>query len=341
VGSSMSGKTSIVRALRWVYENRPLGSSFIRHGTKECSVGIEFLDVSGTVHTIEHAKSSKGSKYTINGNIYEAVGSDVPVDLQSAMDLQSENIQFQFDKIYLAMDSPGQIADAVNAVTNLQRADLISRELERLRRECGRKLSDVEERKSLLDKELQSPKYKNLDKLIALVEKWEKLDSTVQEDEQNLDVLTKALGDYQQAEQKLAGLEAVDRLALEFTNEIVPIIGLIDKSDKLDATLESIERTRAQIKSIDKIDVAQINATVAQAQEVSKSLAEGESQIELISRLLDITRDCTSTYAEIDSYLEDTEVESKELCEQLSVCPMCEEVLSESGKAKLLENWGK
>ena len=38
IGTSNSGKTAVLRALDWILKNRPLGTSFIRHGASECVV---------------------------------------------------------------------------------------------------------------------------------------------------------------------------------------------------------------------------------------------------------------------------------------------------------------
>ena len=40
IGRSDSGKTSILRALNWVINNKPSGEAFIRHGNKEARASI-------------------------------------------------------------------------------------------------------------------------------------------------------------------------------------------------------------------------------------------------------------------------------------------------------------
>ena len=44
VGSSDSGKSAIVRALRWACLNKPNGNSFIRNGQKSVKVRVEVDD---------------------------------------------------------------------------------------------------------------------------------------------------------------------------------------------------------------------------------------------------------------------------------------------------------
>lgn len=44
VGPSDSGKSAIIRALKWVLYNEPAGDFFIREGEREASVTLEFSD---------------------------------------------------------------------------------------------------------------------------------------------------------------------------------------------------------------------------------------------------------------------------------------------------------
>ena len=45
VGASDSGKTSILRGIKWALYNDPSGDYFIREGESECSVTIYFSDM--------------------------------------------------------------------------------------------------------------------------------------------------------------------------------------------------------------------------------------------------------------------------------------------------------
>lgn len=79
VGPSDSGKSAVIRALKWVLYNEPAGDFFIREGEKECSVTVEFND--GT--TLKRYRSrSKNGYVLINPDDeemrFEGIGSGVP-----------------------------------------------------------------------------------------------------------------------------------------------------------------------------------------------------------------------------------------------------------------------
>ena len=80
-GPSDSGKSAILRAIRWVLFNVPRGLDFIRVGSKECKVTLIFSD--GTY--ITRLRSSTINRYLIydgvKEQIFEGFGTDVPEEV--------------------------------------------------------------------------------------------------------------------------------------------------------------------------------------------------------------------------------------------------------------------
>ena len=73
IGSSDSGKTAILRALRWLIYGRPMGKAFQTHGTTRTMVQI-ILD-NGV--KVKRLLDGKESSYYLNGKKYAAVGREV------------------------------------------------------------------------------------------------------------------------------------------------------------------------------------------------------------------------------------------------------------------------
>lgn len=92
VGASDSGKTSILRAIKWVLYNEPLGDYFIRKGSEEVSVTLVFNDE--TEVTRYRGKSKNQYILTINGesSIYEGFGSSVPEEIIIATGIKKINL---------------------------------------------------------------------------------------------------------------------------------------------------------------------------------------------------------------------------------------------------------
>lgn len=115
-GSSDNGKSSIIRAIRWVVTNRPSGFAFHKHGTNEDTVvSLEFDDT--TVGRCKGLKNSGGYKW--QGKTFSALRTDVPPEIQRALNMGDINIQSQHDPYFLLQDSPGEVAKKLNVVAGL------------------------------------------------------------------------------------------------------------------------------------------------------------------------------------------------------------------------------
>ena len=116
-GSSDNGKSSIIRAIRWVVMNRPTGFAFHKHGAKQdTAVVIKFSDEE-CITRDKGEKSSGGYHY--KGNVFAALRTDVPPEIQRALNLSDINIQSQHDPYFLLQDSPGEVAKKLNVVAGL------------------------------------------------------------------------------------------------------------------------------------------------------------------------------------------------------------------------------
>jgi DNA repair protein SbcC/Rad50 len=132
IGPSDSGKSAIIRALRWVMENRPAGDEFRSDwaGKDYCEVGITLDD-----HYIERIKGGSTNIYNltplmkdhfISGNqveTFQSFGQDVPPPISQALNLSTLNVQHQHDRPFLLDDSPGQVARTLNAIVKLDKID--------------------------------------------------------------------------------------------------------------------------------------------------------------------------------------------------------------------------
>lgn len=117
-GATDAGKSSIIRAIKWLVMNRPLGDSYIRNPDKVAMVGIR--TEKGTVTR----KKGKGiNQYKINGQTFEAFGTNVPEEVQQFLNMQELNFQFQFDAPYWFMISPAEVSKQLNQVVDLEIID--------------------------------------------------------------------------------------------------------------------------------------------------------------------------------------------------------------------------
>ncbi len=87
-GPTDHGKSAMVRAIRWLFQNRPLGDDFIRHGAKECIVRVELVDG----NTVARRRTTSLNQYYINDELFEGFGNEVPLEVQQALGVYSYDV---------------------------------------------------------------------------------------------------------------------------------------------------------------------------------------------------------------------------------------------------------
>lgn len=83
VGPSDSGKSSILRALRWVLFNTPRGTDFIRTGAQECKVCLILNDGTEISRIRTHGTVNRYVLRTPDGNelVFQGLGNTVPEEI--------------------------------------------------------------------------------------------------------------------------------------------------------------------------------------------------------------------------------------------------------------------
>lgn len=125
VGKGNSGKTAIIRALKYALTNQT-GDDFIREGAAGTQVGIAFEDVS----VLWHKTRGKGGVYELSdGASYTKTGSTVPPAVRQATNMHEividkttslmPNIQMQFDAPFIIGESGSKIARILGRLTKL------------------------------------------------------------------------------------------------------------------------------------------------------------------------------------------------------------------------------
>lgn len=118
IGPNDTGKTAIIRALRWLCFNRPSGNAFIRRGSSSARV---LLVVDG--HNIQRKRGKSINVYSIDEKEYKAMGSEVPSPVSDLLQVNELNFQSQHDAPFWFSLTPAQVAKELNQVVDLSIID--------------------------------------------------------------------------------------------------------------------------------------------------------------------------------------------------------------------------
>ncbi len=174
IGPSDSGKTAIIRALRWLVWNRPLGDSFIRHGSKECKVELEIDN-----HKLGREKERKNGKnvYFLDDTYFNAVKTETPEEITLLLNIDDINLQQQFDRPFLLDSSPGEVAQHFNRVARL---DMIDIGMKRILQWTRRIQQDISAKENLIEElEKQLRDYDYLPYLEGLIQSLESMQNEI------------------------------------------------------------------------------------------------------------------------------------------------------------------
>lgn len=114
IGPTDIGKSSVIRALRWVMLNSGRAESLIRHGTKGTRVKLYFDDC-----VIGRERSTSENLYTMGDEVYKAFGVNVPETIADKLNVSPANFQLQHEAAYWLSATGGEVSRQLNAVVDL------------------------------------------------------------------------------------------------------------------------------------------------------------------------------------------------------------------------------
>lgn len=180
IGATDSGKSAVVRALRWVALNTPGGTSFIRHGASEASVTV----CTQEGKEVTRARGKSKNSYEVDGDVLKAFRSSPPETVLEALNLGDLNFQEQHEAPFWFSLSAGEVSRRMNAIVDLS---LIDRSLAYARTHLQRTRSElaVTERR----KEAAEGEVARLAKVDEVAAKWasaERIWEAMQEQEEQI-----------------------------------------------------------------------------------------------------------------------------------------------------------
>jgi len=119
VGPSDSGKSALIRILRWLATNRPKGIGFIKDGEKSAQARMK---IDG--HTIKRTRSKNRNVYELDKMKFGAFGLEVPEEIEALLNMGEENWQGQHDPPFWFTKSAPELARELNEIVDLQSIDV-------------------------------------------------------------------------------------------------------------------------------------------------------------------------------------------------------------------------
>ncbi|MGA0383378.1 MAG: AAA family ATPase [Flavobacteriaceae bacterium] len=283
IGDTDSGKTSILRAVGWLLNNRPRGSSFVRKGKKSCSVSIRT-----SRGLIERERKSSFNGYRVKSDSIDAsfteVGTTVPSEILSVLRLGDINTQSQLSSHFLIGMSDGYISKQLAEFLGFDFADKLSLLVKSGGTQASKEVSkfsdeakDLQSKLSSIESKLAAKEdlikvknlYKNLESCFMGASTLEALISSYRRSSHQLkrsNLLLAALSDVDLLIDKFNKLDLVVKDFKVYSNAFAKLssakknlllseknFGAISINSNIEKNLLSLESVSLEVKEISKI----------------------------------------------------------------------------------------
>jgi DNA repair exonuclease SbcCD ATPase subunit len=316
VGTSNNGKSAILRGLMWAITNRPLGIEVLLSNWAYDKNGKQKDEMSITVEkdnsTLIRRKTKTENEYVINGDVLEAIKTDVPEQVKKFFALSETNIQRQQDAPFLLSQSSGKIAEYFNRIVRLDVIDRVLSNAESSRRKMKNQLEDCEQEEKRLSEKLEG--YNWLDDAEKLIEKCKIVKDKkhqISDEKENLDnsikkfneMNEKKFPDFTKAKEIVSKIEYVEKCYSDTVSE----------KDWLEKTISNY----SDLKNKSQIDFTESKNLIFQIEDLDDKINQKSDEMDELAALIDKYDDCQETINETESKME-------ELKRQLpNICPFC------------------
>jgi exonuclease SbcC len=320
-GESDQGKSSIIRAIRWVITNRPLGDSFRKHNTKRTSVTLKRGN-----DIIRRRKTNTINDYKVNTEKpHKAPRASVPEDISMLLNMSEDNIQAQHETYFLVHNTPGQRSKTLNEVAGLE---IMDKTLADTNSEIRGVSSEIKFKKQALeDTEKGLKKLNWVESADTFLTKLDGLKGKIDSLEYKRARLQKLIQEIEMYED-----ERENFLPAPFVKELYAIIAEKDnvkslaiRTSRLKETIKKIEELR---KSENKIRVLDVNSI----KKLYISLVSLQNKRKRIQRLVSDIEYQENEHMSVFEMLCEAEANITNKLDELGICPTCKQPFAKGVK---------
>jgi len=226
IGLSDNGKSAVIKALKLLIFNRPLGGEYQSNWGGKTSVEVATEEG----QTISRSQSENGTDKTYLLNSlppFKAFGTSVPDEIIQALNIDEVNFQSQFTPHFLLSRSAGDVAQHFNRIAHLDKIDTSLQNITRWIKEITNTISNKTFQLSEQEKELA--RYNHLEKFEIDVEVLEDMEKKLNYKKSNISKFKKLIGKLTEVNEQLEEFQPL----FSIESDVNFIIDLIEKRKQL------------------------------------------------------------------------------------------------------------
>jgi len=320
IGKTDSGKTAIMRALKWVITNRPKGEAFRSDWGGTTSVSILTDD-----HLVKRIKTDKVNQYKLRDNDEEklefnAIGLGVPDEISDVLNMNEINLQSQFDQPFLLNDTPGSVALHFNKIAHLERIDTSTGAIKKWISKINQSITA--DKDSLIEAKEGLESYDYLEKFeidIEVLESLEKIKLQTINSKAKLSVIIKETKEIQTEIKDNALILSAERPVNKILAFYTEKESVYTQKVKLSNLLRDITECKEELKEEeDTMEMGEDVSALLLLYKKKKELNEKYMDLNILLNRIKLTK---SMIIASNSTIKEKEKEFKK--EMPSTCPLC------------------
>jgi len=311
LGPSDQGKSSIIRLIRWVVENRPNGDDYRRHYSKET-----YGKIYKGGKLITRCRTDTENEYRFKKQSYKALRTSVPEDIETALNLSDVNIQSQHEVYFLIDKSPGQISKKLNEVAGLRVMDNVLKQVNTAIRSTNNDVNSTNKQLMRTQRELMDLDWAlGADKFLKKLESYDsKYNGMLDKYNRTTDLLY-AIGLLE--EKRSAFLS--DNLVSDLGKLTIIQDAYVVAKDKLEylsglvGKIECLKKVRSDIKVIDITELEKLHHDVSSKESTYDRVCSLAKRILLLK----------FNNEELSASISESEKKYRSTLKKMGTCPTC------------------
>lgn len=325
IGDTNTGKSSIFRALRLLFNNEPQGGTKLFKHKEKTDIFIQAIIDGFNI-------SRKAKSYTIDNHKLTAFGKNVPEPVKEIISLQDINWQLQIQPHFLVLDNGGTVAKYLDPIMGSEECDLILAEIKKqsvdFRSDIKALSKVIEENKKIVDSLSSIPGFKKrINKLQSYIHHLQGL-------EKPIFLVTEKINLISELDSKIINPKEIN----SFIKRLDDIWELVTEVSNVESKVSKIESKINRLKSLKHIPV---KAHIEVLEEIeAKCIKKSALQMRI-----DKLQSWFNSYETINEALEEGLEKQKKLEKKwkkhfssLEYCPLCNQRIVDDGTTKHAES---
>jgi len=309
VGTNYRGKSSILRAIKWVIFNKPNKNSVINWDAKNQTAKVKLYV--NNIPIIRVKNRTDKNYYKFNNQIFKSFGTELPEVIKQQLNINYINFQGQHDLPFWFGETSGEVSRQLNNIVNLNIIDKTLSNIESKKRKINESIEITEERKAAareLKKSLEYVKDIDIDlkKIEVLKEKKECIERDIDKLKNYLDSLSYNI--------------SIRDKYIKYASDIKKILNKFEKYEKLCDTINKLSIIINKINSV-KQTVYKKLPSFSSLENLYKNISNNTILIEKYKIILSNIHNCIKNIKYLENELKTIEELFKKKIG--STCPIC------------------